>query len=285
MYPNSSGKSKNGETVSTFLLYHLKSGPTGRDLARALGIPAGRHMPRRRSGDFKQVIRWGNTEFVPAIYCQNGSYGYRREINCRTPVALASSKLRALKTMQAAGVPVPKFSTTGEGLKFPLFGRSYRHCRGQDIRLIRDEFELRTRAPSDYYTEYIEPYKEYRIHVFHGQIIIPQKKYFSEGYLAEKENSEEIWADAQLIRNDEHGWRFYEMKDVNNVPEAVRNASISAVDALGLDFGAVDVISYGRDENGKRRASVLEVNTAPGLMNANLNIYADNLRSYAGIPA
>ena len=264
--------------MSTFLLYHPRSRPTGRDVAKALGIPSGKHLPRRNYAIFSQIIRWGNAENIPALYCQNGSFRFRAEINPRAAVAVASSKLRALKAMQAAGVPVPRFSSTGQGLNFPLFGRSYRHCRGLDIRLIRDEFELRTRAECDYYVEYIEPHKEYRIHVFKGNIIIPQKKYFSEGYLSEKENSEEIWADAQLIRNDEHGWRFYEMKDANNVPEAVRNASISAVDALGLDFGAVDVISYGRDENGKRKAAVLEINTAPGLMQANINIYADNFR-------
>lgn len=282
--------------MNAFLLYHPKTKPTGREIARLMGISSGKHCRFERCASFSHIIRWGNAEEIQRLYSTPGkTLRFRTEINDRAAVALASSKFRALRAMQAAGVPVPRAARVSEeaifegraGLNYPIFARRFHHCRGQDIVILRERtttlFPASFRGPHyrpDYYVEYVKPAKEYRIHVFRGTIIIAQKKFFSESYLARQHPEPEIRDEAEFIRNDEHGWRFYEVKDFNNVPEAVRNASISAVDALGLDFGAVDVISYGRDENGKRKAAVLEVNTAPGLMEANEQIYVQNLRSY-----
>ena len=55
-------------------------------------------------------------------------------------------------------------------------------------------------------------------------------------------------------------------------PDPVRDTiAVNAVKALGLDFGAVDII-YNEKEN---QYYVLEVNTAPGLEGTTLIKYAE----------
>lgn len=95
---------------------------------------------------------------------------------------------------------------------------------------------------------------EYRVHVFRGEVILMQAKLRREG-------AAELPAHNSVIRNVDSGWIY----SVNAVPEAgiapSSEAAIRAVVALGLDFGAVDIV-YKQDIN---RAYVLEINTAPGL--------------------
>lgn len=210
-------------------------------------------------------------------------------VNPRHAVASASDKLGALQTMAAAGVPVPEHSVNLADLnrEKPIFGRSRTHTRGKDIEIIRPGCDpLYAHA---FYVEYVKPRKEWRVHVFRGEIIFAQNKFrtdesFKESMVAAglvDTNTEDAGMFAFVsnhVRNHSYGWRFNRLNDINNVPSNVRSASINAVDALGLDFGAVDVISYGRDENGLRRASVLEINTAPALEGESLNSYVQKFR-------
>ncbi|CCE60781.1 ribosomal protein S6 glutaminyl transferase [Pseudomonas phage tf] len=96
---------------------------------------------------------------------------------------------------------------------------------------------------------------EFRVHVVRGRVILTQAKLRREGH-ADNPNSNTI------VRNVDSGWVY----GVNNVEEqvgveAVRAAAIRAVEAVGLDFGAVDLV-YKEDN---QTAYVLEINTAPGL--------------------
>lgn len=92
--------------------------------------------------------------------------------------------------------------------------------------------------------------REYRVHVYDGKVLFGQVKRRREGTEVNED-----------VRNLDGGWVF----GVNNVvlsSEVSRNA-IMAVKALGLTFGAVDIIAKGRA--GQETTSfVLEVNTAPG---------------------
>ena len=66
-------------------------------------------------------------------------------------------------------------------------------------------------------------------------------------------------------RNRANGWTFHAL-GTDDIPESVRDVSKRAVAALGLDFGAVDVLGKWEDEQHTDvHATVLEVNSAPGV--------------------
>lgn len=129
---------------------------------------------------------------------------------------------------------------------------------GEGIVVARDEDEL---PNAQLYTSAITgPRREYRIHVFGGRVVLCQlKKRRSVGGNAVSDSGE-AGANDQ-IRNLDGGW-VYSVSDAHP-SELVRRQAINAVTALGLDFGAVDIIAKGRKTN-EDRAWVLEVNTAPG---------------------
>lgn len=103
--------------------------------------------------------------------------------------------------------------------------------------------------------------REFRIHIMKGKITYVQQKKRRDGYADMPEYS-------GVVRNYHTGWIYAtQMAQLND--EAKREA-LKAIAALGLDYGAVDVITR-RDE-----AWVLEVNTAPGMTGTNLTTFAAN---------
>jgi D-alanine-D-alanine ligase-like ATP-grasp enzyme len=74
------------------------------------------------------------------------------------------------------------------------------------------------------------------------------------------------------VRNHDNGFIFVR-NDVDPDPQVVEQA-VKAVVALGLDFGAADIIWNEK----QKRAVVLEVNTAPGLEGSTINDYAQGFR-------
>ena len=122
-----------------------------------------------------------------------------------------------------------------------------------------------TRA--ELYVRYVQKKHEYRIHVMDGNVIDTQRKALPR----ELEGREDV---NFRIRNLENGFIFTR-NDGHVVPDVVCNVAIAAVQALGLNFGAADVIYQERS----RRAYVLEVNTAPGLQGTTVTKYAEALRN------
>lgn len=238
----------------------------GRELAKRLNIRGFQNPPERFLRKASKIIRWGFYHEIPSRVPQ---------INSRESILSASSKLRALRTLKANGVSVPKLWIHDEAIRYGIqsenliLGRRFHHTGGTDIEII--DLKKQELSPSDYFTEYIKPHREWRVHVFSGEILFAQKKFFGEG------KPEGIQG---IVRSYANGWRFHRLKDLNNLPSNVKNSAISAVSALGLTFGAVDVISHGRDGD-KRLATVLEVNTAPGLdTEANLESYVNAFNNW-----
>ena len=71
------------------------------------------------------------------------------------------------------------------------------------------------------------------------------------------------------VRNHDNGFIF-QIEDFD-LPEDCETQAIAAVEALGLYFGAVDVVYNGRE----KKAYVLEVNSAPGLSGTTLDKYVE----------
>lgn len=103
--------------------------------------------------------------------------------------------------------------------------------------------------------------REYRVHVFNGEVILTQlKKRRNTATGGEVSDNGNTTANDQ-VRNLGGGW-VYSVSD-SSPSLLVREQAIRAVEVLGLDFGAVDIIAKGR-KNNETSAFVLEVNTAPG---------------------
>lgn len=241
---------------SVRLMYHGASHVTGQRLGDFLGVPHGREGGSRCD----YLIRWGT---------RSGAGYTPREgvVNSRSSLRNNSNKLDSLRQLESAGIRVPDYTTDrddfGDVIDYPLVGRNESHTRGEDINLIlqwRDAYL----TENDYFVEYIPTDLEYRMHVVDGEVIAVHEKRLR----SEEDNH-------PFIRNHETGWVFVEPR-AERPPDSL---AIDAVGALGMDFGAVDVVR--EEETGDHY--VLEVNSAPSLEEANLERYGEALADMVGI--
>lgn len=207
------------------------------------------------------VINWGNSQypywdFIPTHF------------NLPSFVNHAVNKLETFLVFQDYNIPTPEWTTEGavaaEWLDdgFDVVARHNLTGFGANgIELLKgaageEEGDFTTNAPL--YVKYKKKKHEYRVHVFNGEVIdVTQKR---------KRKGVEV---DYKIRNYKNGWVY--CRDDIVEPSDLRSVSIAAVAALGLDFGAVDVI-WNEKEN---KCYVLEVNTAPGLVGTTLESYAN----------
>jgi glutathione synthase/RimK-type ligase-like ATP-grasp enzyme len=254
-------------------IYSHKPGSAGaRCLSEELGVKRIRHRESRyapRVGDV--LINWGASELP---FHTDGVL----VINQPESVGVAVNKLTAFRELSKRGVSVPRFTqcldlaydwcSDGVGIvaRSLLSGSG-----GAGISLVSDPEDLFTLPGVKLYVEYITKTNEYRVHVSpHDGVIAVQRKARGLDVPDDLVN----WQ----IRNHHNGFVFARNED-HNPPERVIQVGEEAVNALGLDFGAADVIW-----NKKRgEAYVLEVNTAPGLHGETLTDYGNLFRKIIGI--
>jgi len=221
------------------------------------------------------IINWGY-EHTPEFLSRPVT-GCGPIINAFDAVGRASNKLTCFRTLQDAGVSIPEF-TTDHGVaanwlheeRVDVLERN--HLRGHSgsgivLRKASTNGEDITQITPDcpLLVKYIKKQHEYRVHVFRGEVIDVQQKRKSREVPNEQ-------VDYQ-IRNHSNGWIF--ARDAIDPPVAsVSSNAVAAVHALGLDFGAVDVIYNAKADE----AYVLEINTAPGLEGTTLDKYAEAIR-------
>lgn len=165
-------------------------------------------------------------------------------------------------------VPMPRLMDVGQAIEAVLagkvvIGRPDRHSKGRGMWRCRSVADIKRaitgtkrKRAATHFLEYIESEREYRVHVFKGKSIrISEKDFDEEGkYTTAKPGA------IKLAR--------------------VRNAAKLAVESVGLDFGAVDILARG-DDNAE--VFVLEVNAAPGLGGSMPRLYAETfLRWHRG---
>ena len=282
-----------------FYIYsYNNASASARALRDALGarlIKSNNSRYRKRGGHV--VINWGKT--TPP--------DYEVDLNQPDRVAVASNKLSALEALQEAGVSHVPFTTSrleaeswivngakvfvrsvlnghsGEGITVANANNDISFLgsiseqlseEGWDYlaEMVDNEadnlFESLPEAPL--YTHGLQNHGEYRVHVFNGEVILYQKK-----SRRVDDDGNVITADGEHadVRNLTSNW-IYRTGDLRRL-ERIEHLAVDAVAALGLDFGAVDII---KDENGN--VFVLEVNTAPGLGNtATLEAYVNAFNS------
>lgn len=256
-------------------LYPYKMGSeSAKDLAQVLNImrvrPDGEYIPKIGN----VIINWGSGH-TPA-WLQKAAVRGVKILNKLDNVKIAGNKLSTLRTLQAAGISVPEFTTSMDLARRWVHGGDTvveRHTlnrnSGEGIRIVNlDDDEMPSvihAAPL--YTKFIPKTAEFRVHVFRGEVIdcIEKKR-----QLAENRGPEFN----KYVSSIHQGWVF-SRTNIRDIPE-VRQIAIRAVNSLGLDFGAVDIIYY------EGRPYVLEVNTAPGLSGMTLVKYANAFRRYMG---
>lgn len=241
---------------------------SARLLSERLGIKRLKHHNSRytpRRGDL--IINWGKGPHRHGVAVLNTPDAVERAVN----------KHRAFVAMAAAGVSVPPFTADkreaeqwiyeGEGTVTVVARTIVNGHEGEGI-IMCDNFLDVPLAPL--YTKYVKKKAEYRIHVgklrdgFY-KIIDQTQKVRKVDFEGERDTR---------IRNTANGYVF-KRNDIQ-VPGDVINQAIEAVKALGLDFGAVDVIW----NEHQRKAYVLECNTAPGIEGTTLENYANYFRSF-----
>tara|TARA_Y100001973_G_scaffold106774_1_gene187462 strand:+ start:8234 stop:9004 length:771 start_codon:yes stop_codon:yes gene_type:complete len=243
----------------TCFLFPYKPGSnSGRELARALEVKRISHKNSRfRGRPEKIVINWGASR-VPEEVAKCAL------INNPENVKRASDKL---KFFENAECRKPEWFTHaqiaseyGEENGVTIVARHVLNGNsGEGIELI-EPGEYMPYAPL--YTAYMPKKNEYRVHVFRGQVIDVQRK----ARKREVPDDEVNWK----IRNNANGFIFARNGDaLGDIPPDVLDQAVQAVQSLGLDFGAADVIFNERQS----LAYVLEVNTAPGLEGTTLTNY------------
>lgn len=277
------------------IFYPYKMGSaSGRTLSRSLDAtrvyPDRRYRPRR--GDL--IVNWGNST-TPNWDALREDVGVKM-LNSPISVKKASNKLLTLRVLEDAEISIPRFTTdretaqeyngvyarhelsgnSGSGIEYiAQVGENMAEEVQNYIDRLREIVTVSSIVASDLlvqvptgtpelplaplYTERIDTKSEYRVHVFEGKVISYAKKRRREDWEGDETNRE-------AIRSYDNGWVF--CRENLRRLERIEQIAVDAVEALGLDFGGVDIV---KDQDNKE--FVLEVNTACGIEGETLEAY------------
>lgn len=235
---------------------------SAKNLAQGLRVKRVRPTYDARRRDV--IINWGNSV--------GGHFkSHPNDLNSHGAIAIACNKLKTFNKLNGSGFEhIPDYTAHYEEAEHWIVNGVKVYCRtnltghsGSGIVIASNLSEL---VVAPLYTKATKHKYEFRVHVFKGMILDVQQKKRKHGIASTNSG----------IRNHSNGW-IYSRSDIS-IPSIITEASISAVNILGLDFGAVD-IGY-RERDGK--AFVFEVNTAPGLVGTTLDKYVNAFNNYLG---
>lgn len=217
--------------------------------------------------EYGAIFRYGNSAELALpvdgpldAYCRNIG---RRMINRAKDIRLACNKPEARKQMLACGVPCPHLWDSIEGFRnFPVIARPIFHSKGRKFfvcNTLAEATEYMT--PEFYVSELIDKKDEYRVIVLGGKVVECSIKV-------------KMRPDADnLIRNHRKGWGF-KWIPYEDVKRSIVDHALSAIKALNLSFGAVDMCIDTKDY-----VFVFEVNTAPGLIRRKAEKIAERINA------
>jgi len=204
------------------------------------------------------LVNWGSSEINRPI--PEGAL----VLNKPESIAFAANKLNTFNKLaqdERTQNNLPRFTTDKAVaaswekdvyVRHVLTGHS-----GRGIQIVEAGGEL---PDAPLYTGYIKRQDEYRVHVAGGEVIFVQRK----ARKLDVPDDQVNWK----VRNLEGGF-IYANEGVE-ISEDVKQLCINAIEILGLDFGAVDLVN-----TRKGKFFILEVNTAPGLGGTTLEKYAE----------
>lgn len=201
------------------------------------------------------LIRWGCISEVNT----SGSIVYNKAAG----IKLANDKLESRKALAAAGIQIPTTFSFQEvqskdpsTIKWPLIARPRQHGRGRSFYMCNNMAEVissRNNKSCVYWSEVYPKTREFRVHCMHGKIA-------------------SILSKPAPTNPNSHAWNHAQVNiPFTNIPQSdwknyMCKAALGAVEALGLDWGGVDImVCDNYQELGLPRVVVCEVNTAPTL--------------------
>ena len=244
----------------------LGRGPSARALRAAVrGLPWGTTTAAPR---YEPAVCWGKALETFSRHNQEG----RPVLNRR----IIFDKLEQLQRFFYQGILAPDFLFLEDQDPMPVYtsqwlARRRFHQRGHDIHGPYNTERMREilqQGRADYGVQLIEKTKEWRVHVFRGEVLrIARKVWVGAGDIP----THPVW-------NQERGWHYrYQVDLADTTRRNLEGLAKRAVVALGQDFGAVDII-----RDCRKNYYVLEVNSAPGIIaNPNtLAAYAEALKKW-----
>ncbi len=250
----------------TFVYPYHAASVSSKLIAKELDI---KRLKRERSkvadGANVTIINWGagSIPFVKA-----------RIINKPAKVSRAANKLHFLRDMaKHENISIPAFTTDykqaaawiTEG--HHVCSRAVLNGSGGKGLVITNELDKLPKG-SPLYTRYVFKSKEFRVHVVNGAVIRVQAKVWPNG-----KEAPEGGVDFK-IRNHEHGFIFQTIAP-GEVPIPVTSQAVLATAAAGLDFAGCDVVWSSKF----KKATVLEINCAPGIEGETVTHYGDAFRN------
>jgi glutathione synthase/RimK-type ligase-like ATP-grasp enzyme len=203
----------------------------------------------RRNDKVKQqpvdlLVRWGCTSTFPAT----------KTLNKAEAISLANNKRRCRQLFQEKNISAPKLFNINEITEndFPVIVRPESHSRGKNIYLCNSFIDLanadaRT-ARNNYISKYIAKDREFGVFVFNNRITSVIEK------MPKTAN-----ANNSIAWNVAQGTHAFENVNWENWPLKACVLALKSINAVGLDFGRVDIVQKDNE------FYVLEVNSAHSL--------------------
>lgn len=251
--------------MTTYIYSHNPGSQGAKALAEALGVRRVRHTGSRvRLGARDTLINWGHAGALPDHVRNAGVV-----LNAPDAVRLAANKLAFFGRVgnRARCVPNTTDAAVARGWGTKVVCRHVLNGHsGEGIEIVEPGVDIPA-APC--YTKYIVKDTEWRIHIYHGRVIDATRKIRNPEFTGEPN-----WA----VRN--HAGGFIYARNSGAPSQDVLDQAVAAIQAVGLDFGAVDVmVSRVTRTQPEALAYVLEVNTAPGLVGTTVQNYAEAFKN------
>lgn len=182
----------------------------------------------------------------PATVC----YGLSTDRTPTINAACRSDKITRMQRMQAAGVNLVPWAvgSNAHNLRLPLYARKARGMGAKDLMPVFNSAEIdwRIHAGYDWFSSVVPILTEIRVWVWRGEPLDTYEKVMER-------------PDEFTVMGRNHGAGFA-YRHVSDIPIVTQQA-IMASDAVGFDFGAVDLII-----DPDNRPWVLEINSCPGVL-------------------
>lgn len=252
------------------LPYAMSSG-SSKVLAQALECKR-IHIKRNTYRGFSNhvVINWGSQKQLPSLNNCHSVLNHPRYIRN------ASHKLTSFKLLTEAGVPTMAYTTSRNQAyrwlneNMAVFSRTLLSANsGKGI--VVNKVEDRYIEPAPLYTQEFKKTREYRVHIFQGQLVCIQQKKLKASENRSEEPDNYVW-------NHDKGQRVFARFNVDmtdDLKQELIDISSRAIEALSLDFGAVD-IGWNEEEGCK----VFEVNTGFGLVGTTIEDWKKVFTNY-----